>query len=101
MLATLRGEYVSHLRDLKGRRRTCQFRGSLGSLEGVGMRMISLVSWCRSCRLPKLLDWMPSGRRVVVFAAMLTPMISEKGTWGRDDMPYVKLAVAGYLSMNR
>lgn len=51
------------------------------------MRMISLVSWCRSCRLPKLLDWIPSGRRVVVFAAMLMLMISEKGTWGRDDMP--------------
>jgi hypothetical protein len=44
---------------------------------------------------------MPSGRRVVVFAAMLMLVISEKGTLGRDDMPYVKLALFGYLSMNR
>jgi hypothetical protein len=43
---------------------------------------------------------MPSGRRVVVFAAMLMLVISKKGTLGRDDMSYVKLALFGHLFMN-
>lgn len=38
----------------RGSTSTYQLRGSLGSLDGVGIRMISLVSWCRSRTFPSL-----------------------------------------------